>query len=207
MMTWPLAAMLLALVTTGCDQFQTGKTATTATVVIDLEAVAKATGQDTAIEQQMTAAREELNSQLTAVIAELEKQLAEEQAKLGDSPDQAAQQRFQQIAAQAQQQLAQQRAQAQQQAQQYQAALVAGFRDTVKPVTAEIATARGADVVLIFDPMMVWFNPSIEITGEVIAALRDQNIEFPTSDIETTPATETSETPGGSAQEVAPAAE
>ena len=207
MMTWPLAAMLLALGTTGCDQFQTGKTATTATVVIDLEAVAKATGQDTVIEQQMTAAREELNSQLTAVIAELEKQLAEEQAKLGDSPDQAEQQRFQQIAAQAQQQLAQQRGQAQQQAQQYQAALVAGFRDTVKPITAEIATARGADVVLIFDPMMVWFNPSIEITGEVIAALRDQNIEFSTSDIETTPATQTSETPGGTVREVAPAAE
>jgi Skp family chaperone for outer membrane proteins len=152
------------------------------TAVIDLEAIAKATGQEAVLEQQMATAREELNNQLTVVIAELEKQLAEEQAKLGDSPDQAEQQRFQQITAQAQQQLAQQRTQAQQQIQRYQAGLIADFRDTVKPISAEIATSRGADVILIFDPMMLWFEPSIDITDEVIGVLRDRNIEFPTNE-------------------------
>lgn len=175
--------MLMVFLIAGCDQLSTGNNAAApTTVVIDLEAIAKVTGQDAEIEKRMEVAREELNGQLTGVIAELERQLAEEQAKLGDSPDQAAQQRFQQIATQAQQQLAQQRAVAQQEAQQYQAGLVADFRNTVKPISAEIAAARGANVVLIFDPMMLWFNPSIDITDEVIGALRDRNIEFSTGE-------------------------
>ena len=202
-----VAALLSAVVMSGCDQFPVGGSANATTVVVDLEAVAKVTGQDTVIAQKMTTMREELNIQLNDFIADLEQQLVEAQAELGDSSDEAAQQRFQEIAAQAQQQLAQQRTLAQQKAQQYQTGLVLDFRKTVEPVAAKIASARGASVILIYDPMMLWFDPSIDITDEVIGALRDQSVEFSLSDIETTPTAEINETPGGSVEEALPAAE
>lgn len=201
-----LAALLLAVVMSGCDQFPVGGSANATTVVVDLEAVAKVTGQDTVIAQKMTTMREELNIQLNDFIADLEQQLVEAQAELGDSSDEAAQ-TLQEIAAQAQQQLAQQRTLAQQKAQQYQTGLVLDFRKTVEPVAAKIASARGASVILIYDPMMLWFDPSIDITDEVIGALRDQSVEFSLSDIETTPTAEINETPGGSVEEALPAAE
>lgn len=202
-----VAVLLSAVVMSGCDQFPAGGNANATTVVVDLEAVAKVTGQDTVIEQKMTTMREELNIQLNDFIADLEQQLVEAQAELGDSSDEAAQQRLQEIAAQAQQQLAQQRTLAQQKAQQYQTGLVLDFRKTLEPVAAKIASARGASVILIYDPMMFWFDPSIDITDKVIGALRDQSVEFSLSDIETTPTAEISETPGGSVEEALPAAE
>lgn len=172
--------MLLVLAMTGCDQLSTGKsTAASTIVVIDLEAIAKVTGQNAVIEERMAATREEVNGTITALIADLEKRLAEAQAGLGDSPDQEAQQEFQQLTVRAQQQLAQQRGVAQQLIQEYQTGLIADFRNTVKPVAAEIATARGADAILIFDPLMLWFNSSTDITDEVIGAMRDRNISFP----------------------------
>ena len=202
-----VAALLLAFVMSGCDQFPVGGSANATTVVVDLEAVAKVTGQDTVIAQKMTTMREELNIQLNDFIADLEQQLVEAQAELGDSSDEAAQQRFQEIAAQAQQQLAQQRTLAQQKVQQYQTGLVLDFRKTVEPVAAKVASARGASVILIYDPMMLWFDPSIDITDEVNGDLRDQSVEFSLSDIETTPTAEINETPGDSVEEALPVAE
>ncbi len=202
-----LAALLLAVVMSGCDQFPVGGSVNATTVVVELEAVAKVTGQDTVIAEKMTTMREELNIQLNDFVADLEQQLVEAKAELGDSSDEAAQQRFQEIAAQAQQQLAQQRTLVQQKAQQYQTGLVLDFRKTVEPVAAKIASARGASVILIYDPMMLWFDPSIDITDEVIGALRDQSVEFSLSDIETTPTAEIDETPGGLVEEALPAAE
>jgi hypothetical protein len=55
--------------------------------------------------------------------------------------------------------------------------------------------------------MMLWFDPSIDITDEVIGALRDQSVEFSLSDIDTQPTAEINEPPGGSVEEVLPAAE
>lgn len=206
-MTWLVTPLLLAAVLSGCDQLPTGGSAATTTVVIDLEAVAKVTGQDAVIEQKMTAMREDLSSQLTAMAADLEKQLLEEQAELGDSSDEAAQQRFQQITVQAQQQMAQQRALAQQKAQQFQTGLVTEFRNTVQPISAKIAAARGASVILIFDPMMLWFEPSLDITDEVIDAIRDQNVEFSSTDIPAAPQAAPDDTAAGATEEVLPAAE
>jgi Skp family chaperone for outer membrane proteins len=195
-----IAALFVAIVISGCDGLPTGGSGNATSVVIDLEAVAKVTGQDVVIEQKMTAMREELTNQLSVFAADLERQLVEERGKLGDSSDEAAQQNFQQIAAQAQQQLAQQRTLAQQKAQQYQTGLVSDFRKTVEPISAKIASARGAGVILLFDPMMFWFDPSIDITDDVIDALRDQDVEFSSIDLEMTPAAETDETLGGSAE-------
>ena len=199
-MTRLVAVLFLAIVISGCDQLSTGGGGNATSVVVDLEAIAKVTGQDVVIEQKMTAMREDLTNQLGTLAAELERQLAEEQGKLDDSSDEEAQQRFQQMTVQAQQQMAQQRTLAQQKAQQYQTGLVSDFRKTVEPISAKIASASGASVILLFDPMMLWFDPSIDITDDVIDALRDQNIEFSSTDIETTPAAEPGQTTGGSAE-------
>ena len=57
-----IAALMLALFTAGCDQLPGAGGSSVLTV--DLSAIAKATGQEQAIQEQAQAAREELNGQL-----------------------------------------------------------------------------------------------------------------------------------------------
>jgi Skp family chaperone for outer membrane proteins len=176
-LTQLIVASLLAVGMTGCEQMR-GAGGGASTAVIDLEAIAKATGQDAVFEQEMTAVRQDLNQQITAVAAELESQLADEKVKFGDPMNEEEQQLLQQLTMQAQQQLSQRQAQAQQQAQQYQMTMVTEFRNKVQPIAAEIAAGRGADMILISDPAMLWFDPSIDMTEEVIGALRDRKVQF-----------------------------
>jgi Skp family chaperone for outer membrane proteins len=211
-MTWLIAAMLLVIVTAGCDQLSTdNKSAVSATVVVDLEAIAKVTGQNAVIEEQMEATRNEVNATINTLIADLEKRLEEAQLELGDSPGAEAQMGFQELRARAQQQLAQQRSVGQQMIQEYQAGLVADFRNTVKPIAAEIAKARGSNIILVFDPMMLWFDPTSDITDEVIGVLRDRSIEFPSAEapeVAAAPAAPAPAAPAApAAPEAAPAAE
>jgi Skp family chaperone for outer membrane proteins len=149
-------------------------------VVLDLAAVAKATGQDKVMEEQMVAARETLAAQLGQIAGDLEKQLQTEQSRRGGAAAAAREQDFQQLAAQARQQLAQTQALAQQKAQDFQMGLAAGYRQAVQPVVTQIAQSRGASVVLVADASMLWFDPDTDITAEVIAELRSKPVTFPT---------------------------
>ncbi len=141
-------------------------------VVIDLAAVAKATGQDKAMAEQLEAARRELGTQLAQVAGDLEKQLQVEQTRLGGAVAASREKEFQQLTAQARQQLADTQALAQQKAQDFQVELAANYRRAVEPVAAEIARSRGAAVVLVADATMLWFDSAADITDEVIADLR-----------------------------------
>ena len=165
-----LALALFALALGGCDQLP-GRGGS-GIAIIDLNAIAKATGQEEIIQQQAQAARDELNVQLQEAATSLEAQLNEEREKLGDSPTQEQTQQFQQLAAQAQQQYAQAQQQAQQQAQIYQNNLVMALREKIQPVVAEVAKMRGASVVYLSDMTLFWFEPQADLTDEVIAKLR-----------------------------------
>ena len=169
-MTGLLAAcMAAALLVAGCDQL-TGNGP--GTIIVDLGAIAKATGQEQMMQNQAQMAREELNAQLVESAANLEQQIEEQRVSFGDSPTQEQQQQLQQLTVQAQQQYGQLQAQAQQEMQQHEINLVKEFREQVKPFAEKIARSRKASVVLLTGQAVFWLDPAVDITGEVIAALR-----------------------------------
>jgi len=147
--------------------------------VVDLAAVAKATGEDKVMAEQVEAARRELGTQLTQIAGDLEKQLQAEQSRLGGAVAASREKEFQQLTAQARQRLAETQALAQQKAQDFQIGLATGYRRAVQPVVADIARSKGAGVVLVSDPTMLWFDPAVDITAEVIAELRANPIAVP----------------------------
>ena len=163
---------LVALVMAGCEQMPGMASGAASVAIIDLGAVAKATGQEEEIQQQAEAARNTLNAQLQEAAASLEAQLTAEQDKIGATPTAEQQQQMQQLAGEAQRQYAAAQQQAQNQSQQFETNLVMAFREKVKPVAEQIGLARGAKVIMLADITMFWFDPSADITDEVIAKLR-----------------------------------
>ena len=175
------------LLITGCDQMSGG--ADSSTLVIDLAAVAKATGQEQAMQAKAQTSREEMNAQLVEHARNLEQQISQERAGMGDAPTQEQELQMQQMAQQAQQQYAQLQAEAQQNAQQYEMNLVLEFREQVQPFAEKVARARGASVILLADQTVFWLDPTIDLTGEIIDALRAEQV-FSESNIDTDQAAE-----------------
>jgi len=167
------ACLAAALLTAGCDQIPG---AGPDTLIVDLGAIAKATGQEQAMQTQAQTAREELNTQLAETARNLEQQIVQERANAGDAPTQEQELQLQQMTQQAQQQYGQLQAEAQQKAQQYEINLVLEFREKIKPFAEKIARARSASVVLLADQVVFWIDPVVDITGEVIAALRAEDV-------------------------------
>jgi len=165
-----LAAVLLIA---GCDQMPG---AGSDTLIVDLAAVAKATGQEESMQAQAQIARENLNAELAEAGRNLEQQLEQERAGIGDAPTPEQELQFQQMTQQAQQRYGQLQAEAQQQAQQHEVNLVLEFREQIQPFAEKIARSRGAKVVLLADQSVFWLDPTVDITGGVIDALRAENV-------------------------------
>ncbi|MDP6435961.1 MAG: OmpH family outer membrane protein [Gammaproteobacteria bacterium] len=140
--------------------------------VIDLAAVAKATGQEEEIRIQAEEARNELTKQLQQLAVSLEEQLKAERDKIGINPTEADAQRLQTLSIQAQQQINSAQAQAQAQASLLEQQLVNDYRDKVEPLAKDVASKLGASIVVTADANVVWFDPAVDITDEVIAAWR-----------------------------------
>ena len=124
------------------------------------------------MQKEMDDGRQELSGQLQEMAADLEKELNEERDKLGESPTDAEQQNLQQKINEAQQKYSQTQAAAQQQVQQFEAGVVLRYRESMQPIVREIAKAQGASVVRLADSAVLWFDPEVDITADVIAALR-----------------------------------
>jgi len=166
-----LIFLVAALFVSACDQGPAGGGGGSI-AVMDLSAIAKATGQDEVIRQDAETARAELSAQLQQLATNLEQQLAAEREKVGISPSEADQQRLQEMTMQARQQISNAQMQAQSQASLMEQELVTAFRDKLTPLAEEIAKAKGASAVLAADSYLFWFDPTIDITDEVIAAWR-----------------------------------
>jgi len=168
-----VACVTAILMIAGCDQMPGMGPGT---LVVDLTAVAKAIGQDQSMQDRAEAAREDLNTQLTESARELEQQIEQERVKFGESPTEEQQLQLQQMTQQAQQRYGQLQAEAQQNVQQHEINLVQEFREQVRPFAEKIARSRGAEVVLLADQSVFWLDPAVDITGEVIDALRAQDV-------------------------------
>jgi len=173
-----IASLAAVLLIAGCDRMPgTGPDA----LIVDLAAVAKATGQEQAMQIQAQTAREELNAQLVETARNLEQQIEQERAGIGDAPTQEQALQLQQMTQQAQQQYGQLQSEAQQEVQQFEINLVLEFREQVKPFAEKIARLRGASVVLLADQNVFWLDPAVDITGEVIDGLRAEDVFSDTS--------------------------
>ncbi len=157
---------------TGCDNFQS----TSNTVILDIDVIAKATGQADIITQQIEQADNELNSQLSNISNQLNEQLAGEKKKIGKKPSKKDQQKLQQFTIQANQKMQQARSIATQKSQQYKMALVQQLRKKIQPIAESIARKKGADIVTAVNTSTIWFNPAVDITDEIIAEMRVQPV-------------------------------
>lgn len=138
--------------------------------MVDVNAVARALGRDDVIEQRIETANRELTTQLLQVAQSLQQQLAAMEDDAGE--DEAGRAQLAEATAKANRELQQTQRAARQQLQRYRAGVVSEFLNEVRPHAAEIAAARGAKLVLTAATNMIWFDASIDITDEVIAAMR-----------------------------------
>jgi len=171
LITGLLAVCLMSgLLLSGCDKLPGG--ATPNTLIVDLAAVAKATGQEQSMQSRAQTAREEINARLVESAGNLEQQIEQQREDFGEAPTVEQQQQLQQTMAQAQQQYGQLQAEAQQQLQQLEINMVMEFRDQIRPVAEEIARSRNANLIVLADQSVFWLDPAIDMTGDVISALR-----------------------------------
>lgn len=169
--THVMALVVLAVCVAGCDlsnQLPTNKPA----MLVDLDAVAKALGQDEVIQQKITAAEQELQVQLKNILAELQGKVKIAQDSLTAKSSAEDKERVAQLTVQAQQTLRNEQAAAQQRVNQVRLELVNKFRDEIKAVAEPIARALGVKKVETISSAILWFDPEIDITDEVIAKLR-----------------------------------
>jgi len=157
-----------ALLLAGCDQ----QPASSPIAVLDLTAVAEATGEDKAIREKAEAAREGLGTQLQELAASMDKQLVAEREKIGVKPKAEDAQRLQEMTMQARQQINNAQQQAQNEASKIEAQLVEAFRKKVDPLAEKIAREKGAKVLLAADSYLFWHDPAIDITDQVVEAWR-----------------------------------
>jgi len=165
-----LTSIFLLFSLAGCDNFQSASN----TVILDLDAIAKATGQADIITQQIEQANNELNSQLSNISNQLNEQLASEQKKLGKKPSKEDKLKLQQLSVQANQKMQQAKNIAAQKSQQYKVALVQQLRKKIQPIAESIAREKGASIVSAVNNSTIWFNPKVDITDEIIAEMRAQ---------------------------------
>lgn len=140
--------------------------------VVDLNEVAKALGRVDAIEKNVKSANEKLNQQLEQITADVQKQLETEKQKLGEKPSKEKEQEFMQLVQKANNQLNQTKQVAIQKSQQIQNSLVLEFRNEVSSVSREIAQKNGYLSVLAINDGLLWADPGVDITKEVITKMR-----------------------------------
>lgn len=170
-----LMAGVLVLVLTGCYESAgdaSGNSVTGNAVVVDLNAVSKATGQDEIISKEMEVVNANLTRQLQEITADLNKQLATHKENFGASITVGQQQQLQELLIKANQELELKQTEANQKSARYKESLILAWREKIQPVVQVVANKKGADVVLVQSPLLMWFDSAIDVTDEVMAELR-----------------------------------
>ncbi len=192
-------AILVAAALSWCSCGQTDSRGNAA-VVVDLEAVAKATGRDVLIARKVEAATQDLNAQLIQAAQEMEKELKKQQADAGGSPTEEQRAKLRQMAQRTQQNIQNNKEIAEQARQRVRNQQILLFRNEVRPIAARLVARHHAAVALIADQDVVWFAPSADITAEIIAELRTAAATATSQSAQSGPALQSNVTPSSSAQ-------
>lgn len=164
------ATMLFSVLTGACSEHSVERPADI--LVVDVLSVARALGRDEAIQQKLQNAKDLLNQQLTAIEINLQQQLREEQSKLETSTKQNDSEKISELTQKTRLKLRQSQLLAKRKAEEYRTRLLLEFRGEVLAVSQEIAKTRRARSVQIANQDLLWVDPSIDITADVIKKLR-----------------------------------
>lgn len=188
---------------TGCDQLTSTRLAEKdAVAILDFPAVLKATGMDEQVEMQFQKASQILEQQLQQAAQDLGQQVTDARTAAGENPAPEQRQELETLTGQANLQFNQVRQNAQLKFQQVQAEVVAQLRDQVRPIAQTIAQRHGAKAVLLSSESVLWFDPMVDITAEVIAEVRVHPLTLaplPPGPEQVIPAGEADTTAGGDA--------
>ncbi len=165
-----LLLVFIVMGVSGCDLI--GMAFNRPMLIVDLDAVAKATGRQELMQKELEFANLRLSEQLKLVASQLEEAVSDEKDKLGKSPSKEQQQQLEALALQAQQQLVNSKNLAVQQSTEFRSDLILQFRKEVAGIAQEIASKAGSKLVLVSNYETLWFDPSADITDEVISIMR-----------------------------------
>lgn len=166
-----LLLLLVGFFIVSCDQVG-GLVSHPSTLIVDLNAVAKALGRDEVMQKEIQAAETNLREQLIKIAANIDEQVAAEKKKLGNKQSEENNAKLQQLALEAQQTFRKEQMAAEQQAAQLRKQLVNTFREEVKLIAESVAIERKAAMVKLVADDLLWFDKSNDITGEVISGMR-----------------------------------
>ncbi|HKX62367.1 MAG TPA: OmpH family outer membrane protein [Verrucomicrobiae bacterium] len=190
----------MAIVLSGCQP--TGRS-----VVLDLDAVAKATGRDVLIGRAVESATHQLNAQLVQAARDMDEEIKQLQVKIGTSPTPQQQVELQRARARAQQNIQNNKLVAETARNRVRAEQIVLFRNEVRPIAAEIARQHNAEIVIIPNDNVVWHATSVDITGEVITQWRARPTPATPPRDETSTSSGTNEQTSGSSTNAAEAKE
>lgn len=152
----------------GCTQQQD----TSNTLVLDPVAIAKSLGRDELMQEKMNAALLQLNEQLQQHSSLLTKEVERERNNLTKDGGEEDPEKLRQLLQLARNNTLQVEQLARTKADEYRKGLLEEFNQELHAVAMEIARERGATSVLTQAGNLLWHDPSVDITGEVIARLR-----------------------------------
>jgi Skp family chaperone for outer membrane proteins len=178
---WKLGLVWLALgclELCGCGRQSTPTTTSGGVGVVELDAVAKAIGRDTQMQQSAGRKVAELTREITELQAAMNRRLAQENEQLeeeteGGKPAANAQKELLQTRAKMVQKLREKKAEADRLLAQHRARLIAEFREETRPVLREIADQRGLSIVIPKNEvLLLTVNPAVDLTEAVVAKLK-----------------------------------
>lgn len=164
-----LLSIIAILFLSGCGggaDAQTGRVA-----IIDLDAIAAATGKSKEIRDAIAGLAKQRETELTQLQTDLIAKVDAEKDKLGKKPSAKQQQSLTEMALKARQELQQNIALAKQQTQQLRVKLINDFKQEILPVAVKIATQKNYSVVLVKGPSLFYIDSNADITSAVIAEL------------------------------------
>jgi len=179
----PWVMLILLAWAAGCERKAPPASTSPAgrSVVVDLDAVAKAVGRMETITQQIRQANQSLLAQRAKLAQDMERQIKEAIEKAGDKPTDDQKKEIQQMRFNANQRMQMIDLEVRQKSGQVRATAITAFRDEVRPVAERLARERRAGVVLTSTEQVLWFDPENDITSDVIAALRSSDSSGRTS--------------------------
>jgi len=140
--------------------------------LVDLDAVAKRLGRDTAIVDELKSAGAPLGDQLVSAQKDYQAQINSFKDSLGAKPTEADNQKLAELARKLNVELQQKQQAAQQELGAKRAALVSKFREEVRPVAMKIASGKGLGIVLVKSDMVVLGSePGLDITDDVVGEM------------------------------------
>ncbi len=163
-----------AMFSAGCGSQFGGSSASSAKggiAVIDLDVVGKSIGRTQEMTDAINVRKSAFDQALQKGQAEMKQKLADKKAEFGDSPTDEQKTQLAQLERAFGNELVQAARKAQAKLEQERQALIAQFRNEVKPVAQQVAAERGLGVVIPRNEgFLLAIDPGVDITADVVKA-------------------------------------